>query len=74
MMWIDYSVEQAGTSFTIKGDWPGEVMGLDKDGNLIDGKHCLYRPGDIFRVNESGWLQKISDTEKFTVYKEEVNK
>ena len=27
MIWMDYTVEQAGDNFTVKGDWPGEVMG-----------------------------------------------
>ena len=31
-MWIDYTVESAGDNFTVKGDWPGEVMGVNKDG------------------------------------------
>ena len=73
MMWVDYTVESfPDGSFTVRGEWPGEVMGLDKDGNPK--QHYLYKPGDIFRVNEYGILQKISDTESFTVYGKEVNK
>ena len=47
-------------------------MGVTKDGKAKD--TFLYKPGDIFRVTEYGILQKITDTEKFTVYKGEVNK
>ena len=56
MIWMDYTVEQAGDNFTVKGDWPGEVMGKQKDGSAKD--HWLYKPGDVFIVNEHGWLVK----------------
>lgn len=55
MLWVEYAIEQAGNNFTIKGDWKGEVMGQDKDGKYVKGYH-LYKPGDIFVVNENGWL------------------
>ena len=72
MMWVDYNIESfPDGSFAVRGDWPGEVMGLDRDGKVK--KNYLYKPGDIFRVNEYGILQKITDTERFSVYKEEVN-
>lgn len=61
MIWMDYTIESAGPNFTIKGDWPGEVMGWDKDGNEGSKSHPLYQPGDIFRVNEKGWLIKIGE-------------
>ncbi len=54
MMWVDYTIDQAGPNFTVKGDWEGEVMGKQKDGSAKD--HHLYKPGDRFIVNESGWL------------------
>ena len=56
---MDYVVEQAGPNFRVKGDWPGEVMGLKKDGSPKD--HWLYKPGDVFIVNESGWLVKSDE-------------
>ena len=56
MMWVDYNIDQAGENFKISGDWPGEVMGLQKDGTPKD--NWLYKPGDVFIVNESGWLMK----------------
>ena len=56
MMWIDYTIEHAGKNFRIAGDWFGEVMGITKDGEKQD--HYLYRPGDVFIVNENGWLVK----------------
>ena len=71
-MWVDYNIESfPDGSFAVRGDWPGEVMGIDRDGKVK--QNYLYRPGDIFRVNEYGILQKITDTERFSVYKEEVN-
>ena len=59
MMWVDYAIAQAGPHFTIKGDWPGEVMGWpkEKDGDFKK-ENTLYQPGDVFKVNESGWLIK----------------
>jgi hypothetical protein len=58
MMWMDYNIMQAGDNFCIEGDWPGEVMGLDRQGNPGNKDHPLYQPGDVFVVNESGWLIK----------------
>ena len=55
-MWVDYNIDQAGENFKVSGDWPGEVMGLQKDGTPKD--NWLYKPGDVFIVNESGWLIK----------------
>jgi hypothetical protein len=34
-------------------------MGIKKDGTLND--HWLYKPGDLFRVDENGWMVKVSD-------------
>ena len=34
----------------------GEVMGIARDGTHKD--HYLYKPGDVFVVNEHGWLRK----------------
>ena len=59
MIWLDYTVEQAGNNFTVKGDWPGEVMGLCKDGSRKE--NYLYKPGDVFVVNENGWLMKTDE-------------
>lgn len=62
MMWIDYVVESAGANgqaFRVKGDWDGEVMGFAKDGTPKD--HWLYKPGDVFIVNEHGWLRKTDE-------------
>jgi len=75
MMWVDYNIFQAGENFRVEGDWPGEVMGLSKDGKSKDRKeNPLYRPGDVFVVNESGWLIKQpSEVEKFVVHKKKVN-
>jgi hypothetical protein len=56
MMWVDYNITQMGENFRVEGDWPGEVMGLKQDGTKKDS--VLYRPGDVFIVNEGGWLVK----------------
>lgn len=56
---MDYIVEQAGDNFRVKGDWPGEVMGKQKDGT--DKGYALYKPGDVFIVNEAGWLMKSDE-------------
>ena len=65
MIWVDYVVESMGGSgqgFRVKGDWPGEVMGVQEDGSPKD--HWLYKPGDVFIVNEHGWLVKVDDLTK----------
>mgnify|MGYP000698515469 CR=1 FL=1 len=74
MIWIDYIVESAGgngQAFRVKGDWPGEVMGLKKDGTPKD--HWLYKPGDVFIVNEAGWLVKTDEVNALLL-KHESNK
>ena len=70
-MWVDYNIDQAGENFSIKGDYPGEVMGVARDGTPKD--HWLYKPGDVFIVNESGWLVK-SDQLSAMVTKYESDK
>ena len=57
MIWVDFTVEQAGKNFRVAGDLPGEVMGKQKDGS--DKDYYLYKPGDVFVVNEHGWLIKV---------------
>jgi len=59
MIWMDYSIESAGKNWTVKGDWPGEVMGKNQDGS--EKGYALYRPGDVFVVDENGWLRKIDE-------------
>ena len=60
MIWMDYVVESfPDGSFHVKGDWPGEVMGKKEDGS--DKDYALYRPGDVFIVNEHGVLKKQED-------------
>ena len=56
MMWAGYNISQAGENFCVEGDWPGEVMGKNKDGS--DKGYALYRPGDVFIVDKEGWLVK----------------
>jgi hypothetical protein len=74
MIWMDYIVESAGgngQAFRVKGDWPGEVMGVKKDGSPKD--HWLYKPGDVFIVNEAGWLVKTDEVNALLL-KHESNK
>ena len=59
MMWVDYTINQAGDNFKVLGEWEGEVMGKKQDGS--DKGYALYRPGDVFIVNEGGWLCKVED-------------
>ena len=63
MMWVDYTINSLpGGGFRVEGDWPGEVMGLSKDGKSKDRKeNPLYSPGDVFIVNEDGWLIKSDE-------------
>ena len=71
MMWVDYNITQAGDNFKVEGDWPGEVMGIKQDGTKKD--YALYRPGDVFIVNEGGWLCKVEDVSALLL-KHENNK
>ena len=52
MMWVDYTINSipGGNGFKVEGDTPTEVM--DKG---------LYKPGDVFVVNENGWLVKTDE-------------
>lgn len=59
MIWVDYVIEQKGDHFRVKGDWDGEVMGKQRDGSSKD--NWLYKPGDVFVVNETGWLVKTDE-------------
>lgn len=54
MLWIDYTIDQMGDSFKVCGDTDTEVM--DKG---------LYKPGDVFIVNKSGWLVKQDKFKEF---------
>ena len=71
-MWVDYTVDQAGENFTGRGEWPGEVMGLMKDGSKKE--NVLYKPGDVFVVNDSGWLIKTNELAVFMAKYEESKK
>lgn len=59
MMWVDYNIDQVGENFKVKGDYEGEVMGVARDGTPRD--HWLYKPGDVFIVDERGWLVKTDE-------------
>ena len=60
MRWIDYYIDQAPDgSFRVEGNTPTEVM--DKE------DYSLYKPGDVFVVNESGWLIKMEGEQERTL-------
>lgn len=60
MLWMDYMLESfPDGSFTVRGEWPGEVMGLQKDGSPKN--NHLYKPGDVFVVDENGVLRKSDE-------------
>ena len=60
MIWMDYNVESfPDGSFTVRGEWPGEVMGKKQDGS--EKGYALYRPGDVFIVDNNGILRKQED-------------
>ena len=62
MIWMDYLVESfADGSFHVKGEWPGEVMGLDKHGIPGAKVQPLYQPGDVFVVQSNGVLKKTDN-------------
>ena len=71
MMWIDYNITQAGNKFKVVGEWDGEVMGKNRDGT--DKGYALYRPGDVFIVNNNGWLVKTDEVNAL-ILKYESNK
>lgn len=58
MIWMEYVIMQAGKDFRVQGDWEGEVMGWPKpsDEDSIKKENALYQPGDVFVVNDNGWL------------------
>lgn len=59
---MDYDIESFHDgSFTVKGEWPGEVMGLDKHGIPGHKSQPLYQPGDVFVVQENGVLRKTDN-------------
>ena len=61
MLWIDYTVNQFGSDFKIEGDTPSEVM---------DKEQPLYRSGDVFIVDDNGWLVKQHKFDIETTQKE----
>lgn len=72
MIWMDYLIEQAGPHFRVKGDWPGEVMGLLQDGTKKE--TFLYKPGDVFIVDENGWLKKTDQVNALLMkYEDKIN-
>jgi hypothetical protein len=71
MLWVDYNINQAGANFKVEGEWQGEVMGVNRDGTPKT--NYLYKPGDVFIVNENGWLCKVEDVTALLM-KYEMNK
>jgi hypothetical protein len=71
MIWTDYNIDQVGDNFKVVGEWEGEVMGVNRDGSP-KGYH-LYKPGDVFIVNQGGWLCKAEEVAAMLM-KYEINK
>jgi hypothetical protein len=65
MQWLDYTIDQFGKNFIIKGDWPGEVMDKNKNGEWEEDASCLFKPGDRFIVSDKGMLVR-SNPEDFS--------
>ena len=75
MIWLDYTVESVGLhgqAFRVTGEWEGEVMGKQQDGSPKD--HWLYKPGDVFIVNEAGWLVKSDHLSSLMIKYESAKK
>ena len=67
---MDFNIESfPDGSFTVKGDWFGEAWQDDK-GNPKE--HALYKPGDVFIVDDNGILRKTDELTKL-VLKHESN-
>lgn len=47
---MDYTIESGVDKFRVKGDWDTELI-----------EKGLYIPGDIYKVDENGWLIKIGE-------------
>jgi len=62
VFWLDYTIEESYFGWRVNGDTDTEVM--DKG---------LYKPGDVFVVDEEGWLRK-TDELSILVAKYEANK
>ena len=57
MMWVDYTINSLpGKGFKVEGDTPTEVMDAG-----------LYKPGDVFIVNEDGWLVKSDELSEMVI-------
>lgn len=63
MIWMDYTIESGIDRFRVKGDWDTEL--IDKG---------LYKPGDVYIVNEEGWLVKTDELTKLFLKYEQGKK
>ena len=68
MMWVDYNINQAGDNFRIEGDWYGEVMGLDRQGNPGNKTHPVY-----FEMCSSQIMTGISRMKPFFIKSDKRN-
>jgi hypothetical protein len=68
MLWVDYNIHQVGDNFKVEGEWQGEVMGVNRDGTPK--QNYLYKPGDVFIVNENGWLCKVDKLSQMIMTRE----
>ena len=63
MFWFDYTIEQGHNKFRVKGDTDMEVV--DKG---------LYKPGEVYIVNQDGWLVKTDEVNTLLIKYEEGKK
>lgn len=62
MFWLDYTIESGMNKFRVKGEWDMELV-----------EKGLYKPGDVFIVDENGWLVKTDEVNALLI-KHESNK
>ena len=60
---MDYTIEQGANKFRVKGDTDMEVV--DKG---------LYKPGEVYIVDENGWLRKTDELTSMIMKYEEGKK
>ena len=70
MMWVDYNITQAGDHFKVEGDWPGEVMGWTRDGEIDFSKAPKLKRGE-WRTKE--WKGAVLSVSTLTNQSEELN-
>ena len=71
MFWLDYTVHSGYEKSRGDDDFSRDVIACNKDGTGGGKSQPLYSPGDIYEVNEDGWLIKIGNTKDLLWEKDE---